>query len=113
MIFKNLTDRNISIVGPDSQALMNLEPIKSGAFCSVDNNILEYLDGIPVASYRYHSVSGLPEPEQGVVFIVKYAVLKALDGIRPDVVAPDTSPSSVVRDPLTGKVVGVRKFQKL
>lgn len=113
MIFKNLTDRSITVVGPDEKVILTLEASKSGAFCSVDTNTHEYMDKIPVVSYRYHKVVGLPPPEKEVVFIVKYAVLKALDNSRPDVVAPDTSPSSVVRDPLTGKVVGVRKFQKL
>jgi hypothetical protein len=56
-----------------------------------------------------HNVSGIPEPEEGVIYIVSALVAQAAQ--RPDVVSPDTLPG---RDgPIKGPqgVSGIRGFQ--
>lgn len=50
-------------------------------------------------------VTGLPDPVDGVAYIVSAVVLAALGGSRPDVYAPDTGPDAVREN---GQVVAVR-----
>jgi len=73
------------------------------------------IGGIPVVRTEYGDITDLPEPKRGTVFIVPTLVLVALraKGIqRDDLVAPDTSPASAVRDE-AGRIVAVRRFQVL
>ncbi|RLI31246.1 hypothetical protein DRO48_01235 [Candidatus Bathyarchaeota archaeon] len=51
----------------------------------------------------------LPEPQEGVFYIVSSMVAEALSW-RKDLLAPDTSPASAVRDE-QGRIVGIRRFQ--
>jgi len=67
-------------------------------------------NGIPVFKTVFGGVEGLPAPERGVIYIVSTLVLQALKGKRNDVVAPDTSPQSAVRDE-SGKIIAVKGFQ--
>lgn len=98
------------------------------------------LDGVPVVRSEFGRVEGLPAefhraedcpwPHEraalshpgcsycigaaGVeetVYIVSSIVLAALAGTRQDVVAPDTSPASAVRD-ADGKIIGVRRWTR-
>lgn len=58
----------------------------------------------------YGAVAGLPEPEEGAVYLVSILVLQALAGTgREDVYAPDTGPGAVVRD-FEGKVVATTRL---
>ena len=66
------------------------------------------INGVPVVRTRFIKVEGLPEPEKGKVFIVSTLVAQAVK--RNDVIAPDTSPQSVVRDE-NGRIIGVKRFQ--
>lgn len=50
------------------------------------------IDGIPVFDQTFGEIEGLPEPQEGVVFIVSAIVLAAAKELgRTDVVAPDTA----------------------
>jgi hypothetical protein len=69
------------------------------------------LDGIPVVDCRLAEVTGLPPAMDGTIYIVSPMVSGAVDG-RPDVVAPDTGPASVVRDD-AGRIVAVRRFRRM
>lgn len=113
VILKNLTDREIILVDDRGEILERIYPEPQAANVNIVEHVFEYIDGFPVVNYEYKNVSQMPQPQKNVVFIVKYAVLKALNNARKDVVAPDTSPSGVLRDRYSGKVLGVRKFQKL
>lgn len=44
--------------------------------------------GVRIVKTRYGEVTGLPEPEEGVLYIVSGMVLSALAGSRSDVVGP-------------------------
>jgi len=75
----------------------------------------EFIPDEPVSIFdsvrcEYGRVTGLPESEEGIIFIVSGLVLNVLAGSRPDCVAPDTGPSAV-RDE-QGNIVGVRRFLK-
>ena len=71
------------------------------------------LDGvkIPVQKTTFGQVEGLPEPQDGTIYIVSGLVMTALAGTRDDVVQPDTSPAGAIRD-ADGRIVAVRGFQK-
>lgn len=69
------------------------------------------MDGISVVRTEFGEVEGLPEPQFGIDYIVSGVVLAALKGSRPDVVAPDTSPASAVRNE-SGQIVGVKRFTR-
>lgn len=113
MILKNLTVQPITLMGENRVVLARIQPEKKAAFCAIDMIIKDHINDIPVVNYEYYNVTNLPKPKDGVVYIVNYAVLQALNGLRSDVVAPDTSPGSVVRDEQTRKVIGIKRFQKL
>jgi len=66
------------------------------------------VDGVEVYKTSFGSVEGLPEPKDGVVYIVSTLCLTALGGSRNDCVAP----GDAVRNE-AGQVVGVRNFQVL
>ena len=68
---------------------------------------------IPVVENVYGEVQGLPEPVEGVVYIVNALVLAALKDAgskRTDVVAPDTGPTAIREK---GQVAAVTRFVRL
>lgn len=65
------------------------------------------LDDIPLFSARFGEVEGLPEPQEGVVFIVSSMVLETMRERRGDIVAP----GDLVRDQ-NGNPIGCRGFKK-
>jgi hypothetical protein len=62
---------------------------------------------IPVSKTVYGEVEGVPEPKEGMVYIVSSLVKQQLPD-RDDVVAPDTGPSAIREN---GQVVAVTRFQ--
>lgn len=64
---------------------------------------------LPIVRTIFGDITGLPEPMDHTYFIVSGMVLSALGDTRPDVIAPDTSPASAVRDP-QGRMIGVKRF---
>ena len=70
-----------------------------------------WIDNIPLVRNVMGEVVGLPDPVDDVVYIVSFLVCQACPD-RTDLVAPDTTPESVVRDE-NGRIVGVKRFQKV
>jgi hypothetical protein len=70
----------------------------------VSNGVL-----IKTVETRTLDVEGLPEPEDGVIYITSSLVAGKLPS-RPDVLAPDTGPTAV-RDE-NGHIVAVNRLQK-
>jgi len=68
-------------------------------------------DEFDVCLQGFGAVEGLPEPQEGSVFIVSALVLGALNGSRPDVVAPASGHPLAKRD--GGNVVSVPGFVRL
>jgi len=66
----------------------------------------EILD-FPVLATQYGAVTGLPDPQPGVTYLVSALVLAGVQG-RPDVVAPDTG-AGAVRD-AAGRILAVKGF---
>ncbi len=109
MKFINLTPHEI-VVRTDGGDVMIPA---SGQVARVSEHVSDagMLDGIPVVDCRLGSPFGLPDAVDGTIYIVSPIVCGAVVG-RPDVVAPDTGPQSVVRD-ADGKIVAVRRFRRM
>jgi len=69
------------------------------------------IDNIPLVRNTLGKVVDLPEPVNGIVYIVSFLVCQACPD-RTDLIAPDTTPASVVRDE-NGRIIGVKRFQKV
>jgi hypothetical protein len=113
MRFINCTPHAINILREDGSTV-TVEP--SGVVVRVEStqDTIGNIDGIPVVRTVFTNVT-LPEPQDGVVYIVSTVVLQALQQMniqRNDVVAPDTGPQSAVRNE-AGQVVAIRRFQVL
>ena len=67
------------------------------------------VNGLPVHKTIYAEVENLPEPQDGVIYIVALLVAQVLAGTRTDIVCPDTGPDSAVRDN-KGLIAGVKRF---
>jgi len=86
------------------------EPSGQVARVAVSSTKTDEIDGIPVVSQTYGQIEGLPEPQEGTIFIVSMVVRQAAQAQgRMDVVSPDTSPQGAIRDE-AGRIVAVRGF---
>lgn len=110
----NLTPHEVVLIG-EGGVLARIPPSGKVARVAVKSVTVGSLLGAPVRKTEYGEVEGLPEPTPGTVYIVSTVVLLALaaKGVRRnDVVAPDTSPGSAVRDP-NGNIIGVKGWNTL
>ena len=81
----------------------------SGVVARVNATYVMMPSPLPMVRIIFGDITGLPDPMDHTYFIVSGLVLAALDGTRPDVIAPDTSPASAVRD-ANGRMIGVKRF---
>lgn len=65
---------------------------------------------VDVVRREFGEVVGLPDPHPDKMFIVSSIVMSACPG-RDDLLAPDTSPDSAVRDD-DGRIVGVKRLTR-
>jgi len=107
----NLTPHEIKIVGEDGKIRLVVPPSGQVARVKTEQQVIGSVNDIPIVKTEFGDVEGLPEPREGVYYIVATLVAQAMKGKREDVVAPDTSPQGVVRDS-EGKIVGVKRFQR-
>lgn len=63
--------------------------------------------GVRLVRQTVGQVTGLPSEQPDTIYIVSGMVLAALNGSRPDVVAPDTGPDAIREN---GQIVAVRGF---
>lgn len=119
MRIRNLTSKTINVITEEKEFVFPSEGCArvlatTEPFGEIHTET-ESINGIPVVRTTYGEIEGLPEPQEGIVNIVSYVILNALKAkgnLRTDVVAPNTSPSGVVRDE-DGSVIGVRGFQRI
>lgn len=102
MTFINCTPHTIN--------LNNGESFDSKFIARVSSNHSEFVNGI--CSQEFGDILGLPEPQEGVLFIVSAIVLSAvkLSG-RNDCVAPATGHSDTIRND-KGHIISVPGFIK-
>ena len=107
----NLTPHPLTFEGIGGKYL-TIHP--SGIATRVDTvtqrvDIVSELDvEIPVNKVRYTNIVNLPGPEEGTIFIASSIV--AMTANRKDVVSPDTSRDSSIRDNF-GRIVAVKALQ--
>ena len=135
MRIRNFTPHEITLMGADGA--LTRYPSEGIARVAVQSEVVGSLAGAEIVHGTFGAVEGLPatghpralcpwiadsDPRLPVlpcedcrttdtVYIVSSVVLTALAGTRADVVAPDTSPASVVRD-ADGKIIGVRRWAR-
>lgn len=113
--FINLCPHPVHLVG-DTGAVITFA--ESGQVARVDvkkqkkNVIIEIAEGVhlnmEVQEVEHIQITGLPEPTEGVLYITSSYVAQYVK--RPDVISPNTSDSTVIKDD-QGKVIGVKGFQ--
>ncbi len=101
-------------IAPDYMATDIIEIPPSGIVARVEvkQRKIKKEYGVMFVRHEYGEVHGIPEPREKTIYIVSSFVLNALrrHGVnRDDIVAPDTSPESVIRDD-DGNIVAVRAF---
>lgn len=95
----NLTPHEIKII-KENEA-WSIPPSGMVARCRQEEKVIEQLEGkIPVTQLELGEVQDLPEPKQGVVYIVSHIVLQKCPERR-DLVKP----GRVVRDE-EGRIIG-------
>lgn len=102
-MIKNYMPHTLNIVDPSGKEIA-IES-SGAARCAVKNVVVGEVDGVPVVSAEYGEITGLPEPQDGVVYIV--SMLVAQRAGRADVLSPDSGPSAIREN---GQVVAVRNL---
>lgn len=108
MKFVNLTPHDVVLRSDDGTREVTF-PSSGIVRCSTSRINLPDLDGWPVSRTEMGPPVGLPEPEEGVYYIVSFVVLQSLRGTRADLLAPDTTQYGSGRDS-NGKIQYVRGF---
>lgn len=104
----NLTPHQVTVRTESGDRVF--EPSGQVARVAVTSVQTDEIDGIPVVSQTYGQIEGLPEPQEGTIFIVSMVVRQAAqEKGRTDVVSPDTSPQGAIRNE-QGQIVAVRGF---
>lgn len=117
MKFVNLTNKQITLVDDNGKERFTIKPSGAVVAASVNTVVLDKYkteDGhlVEIVNYEFESVT-LPDPKPDTIYVVSYAVLQATGGKRPDVVAPDTSPGSVIRAEGSQRILGVKRLRQL
>lgn len=107
----NLTQHTVTLLDHDDPMRhVEVHPDGQAARVQSDMHIDEFftVDGvrIPVISVHDRRLLNLPEPEEGVLYIVSGLVAAAAQ--RPDVV----SPARVIRDPIDGRTRGAKALMR-
>jgi len=113
-VFRNLTQHTLNVRLPDEERVY--PPTGVVARVSVDCAVTRVVAGIPVVVRSTGALVDLPDPQDGVVFLVSTLVLEALakaGSTRSDVLAPATAPTdSPVRN-AAGHVAAVVRLAGL
>lgn len=106
-IFINLTPHAINVIDRDDQMTTTFEP--SGALARVSSSFAATveLDDFALNRQIFGEVENLPDPKEGIIYIVSGMVLDRCKG-RSDVVAPRTDNTAVRNE--KGHIVAVRGF---
>ena len=102
--FVNLTPHEINIILPDGENI-SIPPSGNVARCSVNREVVEHIQDIPVNKTVFGEIVNLPEQQEGYLYIVSSLVAQACKG-RIDVLIPDDT----VRD-RANKIIGRVSFQ--
>ena len=101
--FVNLIGHDITISGYGT-----LLKSETPCFVKTKQRIIGKVAGIPIAETQFESIENLPEPEEGVYYIVSRISMDFIPFDREDVFCVDTGPTAV-RDE-SGQVVAVTQL---
>jgi len=108
MKFINLTPHDITVVLVDSDTQSNRSRIfhKSDTIARVSqvSTMVEFIDEVAIRAVKFGPVTGLPQPTDGIKYIVS-AMVKSASAGRTDLV----SPGDLIRD-ASGNVIGCKGF---
>jgi hypothetical protein len=104
--FRNLTPHEVAVMVGDSiiRIPTSGKVVRLNSQCEKCGSIL----GVPVSKCKEGEPHGLPEPEDGVIYLVSSVVAKKVN--RPDVLCPDTSDEGAIRDG-NGYIIAVKQLQ--
>lgn len=97
----NATPHAVTLMNSENQVLRVFEPSGICPRCSVSRQVIGDINGIPVNKSIFGEVVGLPEYEEGTIYIVSRVVAEA--SRREDLYVVDDA----VRDE-AGRIIGCR-----
>ena len=101
--FVNLIGHDITISGYGT-----LPKSDNPCYVKTKQRIIGKVAGIPIAETHFESIENLPEPEEGVYYIVNKISLDFIPFTREDVFCVDTGPSAIRGE--NGQVVAVTQL---
>jgi hypothetical protein len=104
----NLTPHTIIVKKTESEETA-FEPCGKIARVKEEVEMLPDEDNIPFVKTTWGEIQNLPEPKNGVYYLVSSIVFAATD--RKDVIAADTGPDSAIRDG-NGNIKAVKRLKK-
>lgn len=106
----NLTPHDVVIYNDEGEIIKTYPKTEEEKVARIQDSITitGEIDGVPVGEITYGAPIDLPEPQDGVYYIVSLVVRQALPH-RKDLLSPDTSPAGVVRDE-QGRILGTTRF---
>ena len=101
--FVNLIGHDITISGYGT-----LSKSETPCFVKTQQRIIGKVAGIPIAETQFESIENLPDPEEGVYYIVSRISMDFIPFSREDVFCVDTGPTAIRDD--NGQVVAVTQL---
>lgn len=102
----NLTPHAINFVKEGGEIVRTVEPSGIIARLTTENVKIGEVDDIPVTDIRYGEIEGLPDPKEGVIYVVSSLVAQRC--VREDVFIPNDS----VRDD-KGRIIGCKSLGRI
>lgn len=103
----NLTPHAINFLREDNSVLATVEPSGAIARASQTRDRVSEVNGIPVNQCSYGTVTGLPDPQDGTIYLVSALTAQACPE-RSDVFITDDA----VRDE-NGRIIGCRAIARI
>jgi hypothetical protein len=102
----NYTPHTVNIINENREIIKSFES-QGVARVGTKQEVVGNVEGVEIVKTTYTEIEGLPEEKEDVFYIVSMVVLNASD--RKDLICPDTSPSSAIRNE-KGQIIGVKRF---
>jgi hypothetical protein len=104
----NLTPETFDIADANGNITMILYPSGNVAKVYIHHKVTQTIFGIPVTSEAYFEIIDLPNPKDGVMYIVSEEVARVVK--RPDVVFPKIGPAIINKNGLLMTITGFQTF---
>jgi len=109
--FINLTPHQITVFNDNNEKILEVPPSGIVARVKTEYKVVKEICGIPIVKLEYGELENVPEPMNNTYFIVSMLVKDRMKELGyTNVLSPDTSPGSAVRDE-QGRIIGVRRLQ--